>query len=262
MSRLHDRLIERYAEHYRRVKTEVDPGTLWSGDARGMDVMYRDLIAAVPRGGQVLDLGCGTGILLSWLGRQPGIIPVGIDASPSQVEVARASLPGTEVVLGDGLAYLRDNPETFAGIFCTDVLEHIPGDDLCLEWVEAARDALAPGGFFFCRMPNAANLAGGYGRHMDMTHQRSFTSVSILQLLDAAALSDCRVVPIRADYVLGRLRLAVEHGLHRAVFRICGYGLERVFTNNICAVGYKLRGLAGDPPLDPSAPRRGGSGAP
>lgn len=118
--------------------------------------MYGDLIAQVPAGGEILDLGCGTGFLLSWLAGQPGIIPVGVDALPRQVALVRQFLPDLEIDSSDGLPYLRRNKGRFEGIFCTDVLEHVRGGELRLEWLEAAREALRPGGFFCCRVPNAA----------------------------------------------------------------------------------------------------------
>lgn len=238
MSRLHDKLIEHYAEHYARVNVEIDPSQR-EDHFSSLKATYGDLVRSLPAGSRLLDLGCGTGLALRWFARQPGIAAMGVDSSPSQVAVAHRALPDVDVVCEDGLSFLRRHPNTFNAIFCFDVLEHIPGDDLCLEWVEAARAALVGGGFFVCRMPNAANLTGAYGRYIDLTHQRAFTSTTIIQLLEAADLADCRIVPIRASHFSGRARLFLEHWLHRAVFYICGRGLERVFTSNVCAVGYK-----------------------
>ena len=120
-----------------------------------------------------------------------GVTPVGVDASPTQLEIARRAFPDLEITCSDGLEYLRANPESFDGIFCTDVLEHVPGTVNCIEWVQAARAALRPGGFFVCRCPNGANLTAGFSRYIDLTHERSFTEISILQLLEAGGLRDC-----------------------------------------------------------------------
>ena len=67
----------------------------------------------------------------------------------------RAFLPDLEIEASDGLAYLRRFNSRFAGIFCTDVFKHIRGDELRLEWLETAREALRPGGFSTagCPMP-------------------------------------------------------------------------------------------------------------
>lgn len=240
MNYANERLLEQYATFYQRVNDNIDPLALSSRDYQNMQLMYDPLIAALPTKSKVLDLGCGTGLLLNWLAHQPGIIPVGVDGSQSQVEIAKRQLPDIEITYQDGLSYLREHPNTFSGIFCTDVLEHIPGKDLCLDWVEAAVSALKPGGFFFCRVPNAANLTGTYCRYIDFTHERSFTSTSLLQFLEAGGLNNCRIIPIRAIHFSGQVRLIIEQLLHQITFWICGQGKERVFTNNVCAVGFKL----------------------
>jgi SAM-dependent methyltransferase len=217
----------------------TDPRAMTAPWLRALRRTFGPLTAPLPTGSRVLDLGCGTGCLLNWLARQGNIVPVGVDSSRKQVAAARTAMPEVEIHCEDGLAYLHNHPATFAGIFCFDVLEHIVGDDLLLEWVERARDGLLPGGFFCCRVPNAANLFGGYSRYVDITHERGFTSASAFQLFRAAGLSGCRVVPLRGGTWLGSLCLGLETLLHRALFRLTSRSGEEVFTNNVCVVGYK-----------------------
>jgi hypothetical protein len=119
-------------------------------------------------------------------------------------------------------------------MFCTDVLEHIPEDAL-LEWVETARAALAPGGVFVCRVPNAANLTGSQARYIDLTHERCFTVQSLEQLLTAGGFARSRVLPIRTGHLTGRVRSAMEKLLHRAVYKVCGASANGVFTTNLVA---------------------------
>lgn len=234
MGRLRERVLAMYGEHYARVNRDEEMGPR----LRAMEAMYGEFVASLPAGSRVLDLGCGAGFLLSWLGTRPGIVPVGVDRSMPQVEVARRRLPGVAIICEDGLRYLRNNRNGFAGIFCLDVLEHVPGEDRCLNWVEMALAALHPGGFFLCRVPNAASLIGNHSRWMDLTHERLFTSTSILELLRAGGLKDCRVVPFRAAHFLGRVQVMVEAAVHRGVFWMCRRRWEGVFTKNVCAVGF------------------------
>ncbi|MDF5725990.1 MAG: class I SAM-dependent methyltransferase [Rhizonema sp. PD37] len=241
MSLLRDLAIEKYAEHYARLNVSLDPHILAGiKELKSMDLQYGSLITALPPGSKVLDLGCGTGYLLYWLSRYPGIIPVGVDSSTSQVRVAQNYLPDTNITCEDGLQFLRKNSNTFSGIFCMDVLEHLPSLDACLELLEAIQQALLPDGFFVCRVPNAANLTGGYSRYIDLTHERAFTSLSLLQLLEIGKFHNCHIIPIRAGHLSGRIRLALEALLHKNVFRICGQiSTEKTFTYNICAVSFK-----------------------
>lgn len=105
--------------------------------------------------------------------------------------------------------------------------------------VEGLRDALLPGGFVVCKGPNAANLTAAQLRYVDLTHERAFTKRSLVQLLEAADLGDCRVVPVRSAHLSGRVRLVLERVLHRLVYWICGDTDEDVFTRTIAVAAYR-----------------------
>jgi len=238
MGELHEMLVDKYAEHYER----VNRGCLTLQSDRmhkGMQANYGDLLAGLPKGSRVLDLGCGTGFLLDWMARQPNIVPVGTDASASQLDIARKNLPGVELHCADGLRHLRAHAGEYAGIFCLDVLEHIPTEDLCYQWVVAAANALQPGGFFLCRTPNAANLLASYSRYMDLTHVRCLTRTSMLQLLEAAGFDRCEILPLRSASLKGKVRLSAERLLHRVVFKVCGHNPEPIVTSNVMGLAIK-----------------------
>ena len=240
MSTVRDELIKDYAKHYTRMHAgKIDPRGMLPARRAKYELDFGALVRKVPQGGKVLDLGCGTGNLLAWLAEIPGIQPCGVDGSVTQVEIAKQHFPELSIHCGDGLQYLKDNPGQFAGIICTDVLEHLPGKDLLTEWVRSAKSALAPGGFFFCRSPNAASLLGSYCRYRDLTHECSFTTTSFLQLLEAAGLDDCAIQPIRSPSMSGKIRLWTERLLHQWVYRICGEAGREEYTTNICAVGFR-----------------------
>ena len=238
MSRLRAKLIEDYAEHYARSNVDINPRAAQPKTLAMMERTFGPALARVPAGGRVLDVGCGTGFLLYWLLRRGGVSAVGVDASPSQVEVLKRHLPEVEVHCTDAVGFMRSHAGQFHAVFCTDVLEHIP-DETLLEFVEAAREALVPGGVFVCRVPNATHLAAAHLRYIDLTHERSFTSQSMMQLLTAAGLTDCRTLPLRMGHFTGRLRMAVERLLHRAVFLACGDSVDRQYTAMLIASGVR-----------------------
>jgi 2-polyprenyl-3-methyl-5-hydroxy-6-metoxy-1,4-benzoquinol methylase len=239
MPSLREELVDDYARHFTRLNATLETSAMSAADFAGLSRTFGDVVAQLPQGAKILDLGCGTGYLLNWLVRQPGIAASGVDGSPTQLEIARRNLPNVEFTCSDGLTYLRENPDTFDGIFCTDVLEHIPGTELVIEWVQTARAALRPGGFFICRGPNAANFTGGYTRYIDLTHERSFTEKSILQLLDAGGLQGSRILPIHSGTFGGRVRQWFERIMHQIIYRICGQSGLSEFSYNICAVGFR-----------------------
>ena len=239
MPKYEDLFGETYLSHYARGnQTQVDPRIMVAAYAPNLDATYGLYVNLLTPGSRVLDLGCGTGYILCWLSQKPGLEPVGVDRSPSMVDAARGYLPDLDIALGDGLAYLRSHPAAFSAIFCHDVLEHLPTDELCVDWVLAARRALLPGGFFICRVPNAANLTGSHMRYIDFTHRRSFTSFSLIQLLETASLTDCRIIPLRRQAWWRRLHLKAVTLFHRAFYLFCGNRLERHFHKVIIGVGF------------------------
>ena len=74
---------------------------------------------------------------------------------------------------------------------------------------------------------------------MDLTHVRSFTDSSLLQLLEATGLVDCKVIPFRPGSLVGRIQQLVERVLHRLLFIACGRYAETVYTPVLCAVAYR-----------------------
>jgi len=240
--RLRRQLYAQYDRHFRRVNPSLKKGTSaapGSGESdRMLRHLYGRLLDAAPASAPLLDLGCGQGFLVDWLARR-GTDVVGVDNSAIQIEHARRRFPQRRFLKRDGLDFLSNHPATYGGIFCNDLVEHIAGEDALLHWLEAARCALLPGGFFCCRVPNAANLTGHYLRYNDLTHVRSFARASLQQLLEAAGFDGVDAWPVWNPSPLGRLRYGVEYLLHRAVFSICGRANETLFSKAICGVGYR-----------------------
>jgi SAM-dependent methyltransferase len=95
------------------------------------------------RGGDVLDLGCGTGSL-SLLAAEQGHRVTGVDLSPPMIDLARAKLAGRDAVyhLGDAAAP-PVGEERFDTVLVRHVLWALPDPARALRhW----RDLLRPGG--------------------------------------------------------------------------------------------------------------------
>jgi 2-polyprenyl-3-methyl-5-hydroxy-6-metoxy-1,4-benzoquinol methylase len=154
----------------------------------------RDIRPALPpRGaGPVVDLGCGQGELVRLL-LADGFDAEGIDLSPEQVSLARAG--GVHRVRqGDLHDLLPAHPGWYAAIIATDVLEHMTKPEVLTTFDDVAA-ALAVGGVFIARVPNAVSPLGGHTRYGDFTHESSFTARSLCQLCAAAGLDVSRIQP-------------------------------------------------------------------
>jgi len=101
-------------------------------------------------GKQVLDVGCGGGILADSMARK-GATVTGIDLSSKALGVAQlhaleAATPNVsyEEISAEDLA--RDRPETFDVVTCMEMLEHVPDPSSV---VRACHMLVKPGGWVF-----------------------------------------------------------------------------------------------------------------
>jgi 2-polyprenyl-3-methyl-5-hydroxy-6-metoxy-1,4-benzoquinol methylase len=191
LSSFRNRLYESYASQHA------------GGNGEAAALVYRRDIRPLlpaPEAGPVIDLGCGRGDLVRLL-EADGFDAEGIDVSPEQVAMARAA--GVRRVReGDFRALLTAHPAHYAAITAIDLLEHLTKPEVLRTFDDVAA-ALAPGGVFVARVPNAVSPLGGLVRNGDFTHQTSFTTLSIRQLAAAAGF----------DSVLTRSSPPVAHGL-------------------------------------------------
>jgi ubiquinone/menaquinone biosynthesis C-methylase UbiE len=95
--------------------------------------IYREV---VPPGAGILEIGCGTGTLLSRLAPSRG---VGIDISPAMVAIAREKHPGLIFRVADAEEF--DPGETFDFVIVPDVVEHLADPEAMLR---AARRCCRP----------------------------------------------------------------------------------------------------------------------
>ncbi len=103
----------------------------------------------------VLDAGCGSGrVTLLLVERLPGGRVIGVDASPSMIEMAREALPdGTELIVSDLLALELDDPVD--AIFSNATLHWILDHRRLFQRLHAA---LRPGGRLEAQCGGIGNL--------------------------------------------------------------------------------------------------------
>lgn len=118
---------------------------------------------------RVLDLGCGRGEFLDCL-REAGIAATGIESNAEMAGFCRSR--GLEAEMADMFAYLAQSKNSIDGIFCSQVVEHLPPARVP-ELIALAAAALEPGGRILLETPNPECLAI-FASHfyIDPTHQR------------------------------------------------------------------------------------------
>jgi ubiquinone/menaquinone biosynthesis C-methylase UbiE len=132
---------DRIGEEYERWSTKgTDPAR-----ERYLKVLLEDL----PKGAQVLDLGCGSGALATRRLSERFQI-TGVELSSRMVELAQPNIPTATFVRAD-MASVEFPPELFDGVCAFYSLTHLPQKELPILLRRVAR-WLKPGGLFVASM--------------------------------------------------------------------------------------------------------------
>jgi 2-polyprenyl-3-methyl-5-hydroxy-6-metoxy-1,4-benzoquinol methylase len=142
------------------------------------------------RSKRVVDLGCGRGLFLGLL-RDAGIDPVGVDGSAEVVEVCKkAGFNDTRRM--DVLSFLREatsRGETFDGVFCSHVIEHLDSES-AVELIRGIANILAPGGRLVLATPNIAHPEVSSNIFwLDLTHVRPYPRMLLEAMVAEVGLS-------------------------------------------------------------------------
>lgn len=184
---------------------------------------------AVGTGEDILDLGCGRGVLAEEFVRKGNRV-VGVDAlDPNDVSPALSRYIRTNFH-AEGMAGVKAalGGAQFDKILLLDVIEHVPDPE---SMVRECLSLLRPGGQVIVSVPNVANItvrvALLFGRFdymargiMDRTHLRFFTRKTIRQLIEGQGLAVIRhrmtVIPLEVMIGLASRNLVIR-SLHGAL---------------------------------------------
>jgi 2-polyprenyl-3-methyl-5-hydroxy-6-metoxy-1,4-benzoquinol methylase len=144
----------------------------------------------------LLDLGCGNGSFLSLLQGQ-GWRLIGIDFSPSGIEIARASYPEIEFFLADAQSDLGKHIGEVDVVVSTEVIEHLYDPR---GFFRNAYRLLKPGGILIVTTPYHGYLknlmlalTGSLDRHFtvlwDHGHIKFWSRATLTQALDEAGFA-------------------------------------------------------------------------
>lgn len=155
---------------------------------------FRDYVQYYRTGlaGPVLDLGCGRGEFLELL-KQEGIAGIGVDSNSSMVQKCREM--GLDVHEDDLLSFLKSRAEnSLGGIFCSQVVEHLPADYL-LKLIESAYARLQPGAPLLLETVNISSAFGFLQVYTkDLTHRTPIHPDTLKFLVEASGFRDAKTM--------------------------------------------------------------------
>jgi len=139
----------------------------------------------------LLDVGCGRGEFLAFL-KQRGIEARGVDSNRVMVESCRQKDLDVECAdLIDYLAGIEDG--TFGGIFCSQVVEHLPAEKIAA-FIKLAWSKLRPGGTIVVETLNPLSLAGMTDHfYRDFTHKSPVHPETLAFLAESGGFKNVRI---------------------------------------------------------------------
>lgn len=133
------------ARGYDAVATDFNASRA-GGDAQALT----PLLARLPRGARVLDLGCGAGVPIASTLSDAGLDVIGVDLSAGQLALARTQAPGVALLRGD-MTTCAFAPASFDAVVSFYAIFHLPREQhesLCgrvASW-------LRPGGYLLATL--------------------------------------------------------------------------------------------------------------
>mgnify|MGYP003477544412 FL=1 len=204
-----------FSEGYEDHRGENDPG----GYHDLLDELEADFVARFGRGRDVLEIGCGTGLVLSRIARFAGSAR-GLDLSPGMLEKARAR--GRDVV--EGSATELPFPHSSFDVTCSfKVLAHVPEIRVALS--EMAR-VTRPGGILIAEFYNPFSIRGlakklaPHGKIAQAAHEgHVFTRFDSPRTVAKLLPPGCEIVDSRGIRVATPTARVMRHPLGRRFFR-------------------------------------------
>jgi O-antigen chain-terminating methyltransferase len=161
----------------------------------------------------------------------------GVDANPAFVAAGRAR--GLEMELGDALGYLEAlQPDSVDMVTAFHVIEHLDTEEL-LAMLEAASNALRPGGCLLLETPNPANLVmASCDFYNDPTHRSPLPPALTEYLVAAQGFGNVEVRPLHP-----KASPLVPTGGEDACVQLQELVVQALFgPQDYAVLGYKLPG--------------------
>lgn len=172
----------------------------------------------------ILDIGIGSGdLLLLW--KKHGFTDVwGLDINSEPIKICQREFPEYRICqVSSAAEFLWDHPQTFSLITMFDVLEHLKKEEM-FDILRAAKAALRPVGTLLVQTINAANPFQIAGRYLDITHEQSFTELSLKQAFRLAKFEDLEIGPVETTLPSSfrrRIKLLLRSVYHRTWLFAC-----------------------------------------
>lgn len=205
---------------------------------------YLPHLNSYPKNAAIIDIGCGTGILLEFL-RDSGFNNLfGIDLTVDQVNYAKEKGLNAEAI--SVFDFLKNTTKKFDIIFAMDLVEHFYKHEL-LDLFNGFYSLLNENGTLIIQTPNGDGLFHQHIIYGDLTHLTIFNANSLGQILRLTGFNDikCFETGPTTKNLVGVIRLIlwkVVRSFVQMVRIIETGGTEKILTQEFLCVARKGRG--------------------
>ena len=192
----------------------------------------------------VLDVGCGTGIFMRYMGSKGYINVTGVDVSAEMVECCKKNNTNNAILINDLEGYLSSKRAHFDLIVMNDIIEHIPKAET-IGVLKAIRSSLKKDGLLLVKTGNFSTMAGQYLRYKDFTHEIAYTESSLKQVLRMAGFNDDDIkirgnrygYSLRPKSIIRRILLAIWFFVLRVIHTVeMGVDRPRIYSKLLIAI--------------------------
>lgn len=221
---------------------ELGAGKAFSRRVDYLNYNFRSYLNKLDQSSRVLEIGPGTGELLSILNKQ-GITNIDIiDNDVAILDYCKHKYSLNKVVLSKSLDLTKSLKSKYDLIVLTQVFEHIPKSSY-LNWIRGLYGSLLPVGSILITVPNGANPLVGTERYGDLQHENIFTIYSFQELLTFANLKNSsysikafKIPPINLLNIIRIVLQKMLHGIFILMMIVNGGIYQTLMTPNITLV--------------------------
>jgi 2-polyprenyl-3-methyl-5-hydroxy-6-metoxy-1,4-benzoquinol methylase len=202
---------------------------------------YLPVIKDFPKNSSILDIGCGTGIILEFLRDEGYQNLYGVDLSEQQINTTKEKGLNAEAI---GIfEFIMKNSKKFDIIFTIDLIEHFYKDEL-IDLFMGINSLLNENGVLIIHTPNGDGIFPQHIIYGDLTHLTIFNSNSLKQILYLTGFNNINFYETRpiAKNLYGLIRLILWK-IVRAIFQsiriIETGGAEKILSQDFITFAFK-----------------------
>ena len=192
---------------------------------------------------RILDIGCGMGQFLEFLGTEGYANFLGIDVSPEAIAYCEEKGISCVKQIDDLNEYLATSG-MYDVVVLNDVIEHFQGVEV-IPILRKIHEKLNVGGIIIVKTGNLSSLVGPRMRYIDFTHYLGFTEYSLEQVLKVAGFGDIMMSPFvfPKNRLTRLIRFVIQKFIH-AFWKLTYFfeftGVPKIVDELIFVVGKKL----------------------